>query len=101
MTIYYALNRSVSDVWIAVLAGAAGFALRRHGFPMGPLVLGLILGPMAEANLRRALAISEGGLFIFFTRPLSLLFLLLAVLTVAWPLVAERRRRVETLGANV
>ncbi len=89
----YALNQSVGDVWTAAIAGLAGFALRRYGFPMGPLVLALILGPMAESNLRRALALSEGSLDIFVTRPISLLFLGLALLTLGWPLVKQLRHR--------
>lgn len=87
----YALNQSVGDVWTAVIAGLAGFALRRYGFPMGPLVLALILGPMAESNLRRALALSEGSLDIFVTRPIALLFLALALLTLGWPLLKALR----------
>ncbi|HTU99313.1 MAG TPA: tripartite tricarboxylate transporter permease [Luteitalea sp.] len=85
----YALNQSTGDVWTAVAAGIFGFALRRQGFPMGPLVLGLILGPMAESNLRRALALSEGSLATFVTRPISLVFLVLAALTLLWPLFSK------------
>ena len=86
----YALNQSTADVWTAVGAGILGFAMRRQGFPMGPLVLGLILGPMAESNLRRALALSEGSLATFFVQPISLLFLVLAALTLLWPLFSKR-----------
>ena len=71
-------------------AGIFGFLLRQQGFPMGPLVLALILGPMAESNLRRALALSEGSLATFVTRPISLLFLVLAALTLLWPLISRR-----------
>jgi putative tricarboxylic transport membrane protein len=86
----YALNQSTGDVWTAVTAGVFGFLLRQQGFPMGPLVLALILGPMAESNLRRALALSEGSLATFVTRPISLLFLALAALTLLWPLISRR-----------
>lgn len=88
----YALNQSVADVWTSVGAGSVGFLLRRHGFPMGPLVLALILGPLAESNLRRALALSEGSLDIFVTRPIALGFLTLALVTLVWPLVRARRQ---------
>lgn len=87
----YALNQSVADVWIAVGAGIIGFALRRHDFPMGPLVLALILGPLAESNLRRALALSQGSLDIFVTRPIALGFLTLALVTLGWPLIKRLR----------
>jgi putative tricarboxylic transport membrane protein len=82
----YALNQSVADVWTAVIAGIFGFALRRMDFPMGPLVLALILGPMAESNLRRALTLSQGDPSILVTRPISLLFLVLTVASFLWPL---------------
>ena len=85
----YALNQSTGDVWTALIGGVLGFLLRQHGFPMGPLVLALILGPMAESNLRRALALSEGSLATFVTRPISLLFLALAALTLLWPLFSK------------
>ncbi len=87
----YALNQSTGDVWTALVAGVFGFLLRQQGFPMGPLVLALILGPMAESNLRRALALSEGSLATFVTRPISLLFLVLAALTLLWPLLSRRK----------
>lgn len=86
----YALNQSTGDVWTAIGAGVLGFALRQQGFPMGPLVLALILGPMAESNLRRALALSEGSVATLVTRPISLLFLVLAALTLLWPLFSKR-----------
>jgi putative tricarboxylic transport membrane protein len=89
----YALKQAPADVWTAVVAGGIGFVLRQQGFPMGPLVLALILGPMAESNLRRALALSEGSVAMFVTRPISLVFLLLAALTLAWPFIARRRAR--------
>ena len=96
----YALNQSVADVWTAVIAGGLGFILRRMDFPMGPLVLALILGPMAESNLRRALTLSQGDPSILLTRPISLLFLVLTAASFLWPLVAWWRgtRQQETDG---
>lgn len=87
----YALNQSTGDVWTALVAGVLGFALRQQGFPMGPLVLALILGPMAESNLRRALALSEGSVATLVMRPIALLFLVLAALTLLWPLFSSSR----------
>jgi putative tricarboxylic transport membrane protein len=58
---------------------------------MGPLVLALILGPMAESNLRRALTLSQGDVSILFTRPISLLFLVLTAASFLWPLIAWLR----------
>jgi putative tricarboxylic transport membrane protein len=86
----YALNTSVVDVCVMLVAGVAGFALRRSGFPMGPLVLALILGPMAESNFRRALVVSQGSLSIFVERPISLTLIVITAISLAWPLIRRR-----------
>jgi putative tricarboxylic transport membrane protein len=87
----YALNQSPVDVWVMLAAGCLGFVLRQARFPMGPLVLALILGPMAESNLRRALVLSQGDLSILVTRPIALLLLLITAVSLLWPLVGRRR----------
>jgi putative tricarboxylic transport membrane protein len=88
----YSLNRSLLDVALLYAVGALGLAMRELSLPLAPAVLGLVLGPMGEQQLRRALAISEGDLTVLVTRPLSaaLLGLAVAVLVVPW-LVARRR----------
>ena len=65
-------------------AGAAGFVLRQAGFPMGPLVLALILGPMAESNLRRALVLSQRDPTILVTRPIALTLLAITAISLIW-----------------
>lgn len=87
----YALNQSPVDVWVMLIAGGLGFLLRQARFPMGPLVLALILGPMAESNLRRALVISQGDLSIFVTRPIALVLLSVTAASLLWPLVRRRK----------
>ncbi|MEJ5228437.1 MAG: tripartite tricarboxylate transporter permease [Pseudothermotoga sp.] len=77
----YAINNSFLDLLIAIFAGVAGFFFRLLEVPLGPIVLALILGPMAEANLRRALILSGGKFSIFLTKPISLVLLLLSVFT--------------------
>jgi putative tricarboxylic transport membrane protein len=89
----YALNGSVADVWVMLGAGVLGFVLRQARFPMGPLVLGLILGPMAESNLRRALVVSQGDPSIFLTRPIAAVLLAATVVSLAWPIVTRRATR--------
>ena len=61
--------------------------------PVAPCVVGLILGPLAEQQFRRALAISQGDLSVFFTHPISLLLLAIAALLVLVPVVLRRRAR--------
>ena len=56
----YAVNADPLDLVLLLVIGLLGFAMRRFGWPVAPAVIGLILGPVAETNLRRALAIGEG-----------------------------------------
>lgn len=101
----YSLSNSVVDVLIMYAIGVLGFFMRRFGFPVGPAVLGVILMPLAEAQFRRALAISQGDPTIFFTRPLSLGLLLVAGLALVLPylpaLIARLRGRKPAAGRVV
>ncbi|MEZ5393765.1 MAG: hypothetical protein R2724_13120 [Bryobacterales bacterium] len=67
--------------------------MRRVDVPLGPLVLGLILGPMMEANLQRALILSRGDWFGALSRPITLFFLIATIVSLAWPLLQARRNR--------
>jgi putative tricarboxylic transport membrane protein len=89
----YTLNRSLLDVGLLYAAGALGLAMRVFGFPLVPAVLGLVLGPMAEQQFRRAAAISEGDLTVFVTRPISAALLAAALVVLVAPLLVERWRR--------
>ncbi|GIV17427.1 MAG: C4-dicarboxylate ABC transporter permease [Armatimonadota bacterium] len=87
----YAINNSLFDVGVMFLFGIVGWALRQAGFPIAPLVLGLILGRMTEENFRRALILSGGSWSIFVSRPLSAILLLLAVASVTFSVWQSRR----------
>jgi putative tricarboxylic transport membrane protein len=92
----YSLNNSVFDVGLMYLIGMVGFVMRRVDIPVAPAIIGVILGPMAEQQFRRTLAISQGDPSIFFTRPISATLLLLAVLAVlAVPLARAYRARMQ------
>ena len=86
----YSLNGSLFDVGLMYGIGLVGFAMRRLDVPVAPAVIGLILGPLAEQQLRRALAIAEGNAAVFFTRPLSAALLLLAVAALLLPWLLRR-----------
>jgi putative tricarboxylic transport membrane protein len=75
----YSVNSQVFDIFLAAGFGALGFVFKRLDCPPGPLVLGMILGPTLEENMRRALLMSRGNAEIFLTSPISLIMLLLAV----------------------
>ncbi len=88
----YAVKNSMFDVYVCLAFGILGWLLRRNGFPTAPLVLAMILGKMAETNFRQAL-LSEGTWTVFFTNPLSLLLLIIAVISLVWPLISEYRKK--------
>ena len=79
----FALNNRVTDLYLLGFVGLFGYALRALDYPLAPLVLGVILGPIAETNLRRAL-MTDADWTMFLTRPVSLLFLIAAAASVAW-----------------
>jgi putative tricarboxylic transport membrane protein len=94
----YAVNADPLDLVILLVLGLLGFAMRRFGWPVAPAVIGLILGPIAETNLRRALAISDGDLSVLVGSWFSRVVLLVALLAVALPpLLKMARRRGEAL----
>ena len=93
----YSLHQSAVDLVMLYVFGLLGFMMRRWGFPVAPAVIGLILGPLAESQFRKALAISQGDPSVFFTHPISatLLALTAALVLVPWiyRIVRERRER--------
>lgn len=78
----YSINNNVWDVWVTIVFGLLGYAFYKLGCEAAPLVLGFILGPMMEENLRRALLLSRGDPMVFVSSPLSCTFLVLSVLMV-------------------
>jgi putative tricarboxylic transport membrane protein len=88
----YSLNGSRADVVTACVLGALGFGLRWAGFSLGPVLLGVVLGPLIEQEFRRALAMSGGDFSVFVTRPIALGILTLSVLALSVPFLRGRRR---------
>jgi putative tricarboxylic transport membrane protein len=89
----YALNGVRTDLWVLLSIGVLGFLMRRFGYPVAPAVIGLILGPVAEEQLRRTLAISQGDATALVSSPFAAtLYALLAVAAVL-TLVGRRRGR--------
>ncbi len=68
----YSVSNSIIDVWIMLLMGGLGYALRKFGYDLAPIALGLVLGPMLELSLRQSLALSGGDYGIFLERPIAL-----------------------------
>jgi putative tricarboxylic transport membrane protein len=89
----YALRNDMADVWLTMLFGVLGFFMRRYDLPIPPLVMGVILGPMAESYFLTSMVANAGDLSVFVTRPVSAVVLALAALMLVWPLVKSARRR--------
>ncbi len=87
----YALANSVTDVWVMLAAGFLGLLFRWVEVPLGPLVLGLILGPMMESNLRRALILSRGDWSSIFLRPIVAFLIAATVFSLVWPIIQRYR----------
>lgn len=77
----YAIDNNPSDVMVTLAFGAIGWLMQRNGFPVSPLVLAVILGGMMESNFRRSLVMAQGHLGFALTRPIALVILALAALT--------------------
>ncbi len=89
----YSINNAPFDVVITGIFGLAGYWLMKHGFEPAPMMLGFILGPLMEDNLRRAMVIARGDATIFLTRPVSAALLALATVLVIFALLPKIRRR--------
>ena len=76
----YSVNNSSFEIYLTALFGIFGFVCMKLGFPPAPMLLGYVLGPMMEENLRRSMLTSGGDPSVFVTRPLSLVFIIATVL---------------------
>jgi putative tricarboxylic transport membrane protein len=81
----YGISNSVMDLVLLYGIGIIAMFMRRFDFPVAPVVIGMILGPMAEQAMRQALTISQGDWTTFVTRPVSLCILLVALVALAGP----------------
>jgi putative tricarboxylic transport membrane protein len=89
----YSLHQSAVDLLTLYVFGLLGFMMRRWGFPVAPAVIGLILGPLAESQFRRALAISQGDPMVFLTHPISATILAATALLAVGPPIYRLLRR--------
>lgn len=88
----FAVNNTLTDVIAVFVAASIGYILTKLQFPLPPVVLGMVLGPLAETSLRQSLLISGGSFSIFLTRPLAALFLAIALLSVAFSVLRRGKR---------
>jgi len=91
----FAINNSLFDVEMMLLFGIIGYVFNKLQIPEAPMVIGIILGPMVESNLRRALILSKGSMLIFVEKPISLLFLVFTVLSIVWPFLVKKYKEMK------
>ena len=96
----YALNNTMQGVFVLLLFGVIGYALVKAGFPLAPLILGLILGDQIEVNLVRSI-MTDGNLWLFVTRPISAGLLLASAASVAFALWQRSHHRKKTVAEEV
>lgn len=88
----YAVNNRVFDIWVLLAFGFIGFILKVNGYPLAPLILGIILGPMMEGNFRRAV-MTNSDFSLFITRPISAFLLVAGVISVAYALYSNEKMK--------
>jgi putative tricarboxylic transport membrane protein len=95
----YGINNNLLDVWIMFIFGFLGYAMEKYGFPLTPLVLGIILGPIAEKALFKGMMIYD-SFWPFLTRPIGGTLLFFAILSSFYPTIrniVERKKRVASV----
>lgn len=82
----FSMNNTMFDVYILLIFGVIGYFMKKLNIPISPIILGIILGPMIEENFRRAMILNEGSLSFLYERPITLIFIILAFLTITSPI---------------
>jgi len=88
----FSLNNALYDVTVALSFGVIGYFMKRWEYPGAPLVLGIILGPLAEENLNRALLVSNNNWSVLIQRPISLTFLILSLASIGIAIYSARKK---------
>ena len=88
----FAIASRTFDVWVMLVFGLIGYAMRELGYPIAPMILGIVLGDILDKSLRRGLVLSDGDLTPFFTRPISAVLWVTAAAIVLFSIPVVRRR---------
>jgi putative tricarboxylic transport membrane protein len=87
----YGMRQSVFDLFLLWVIGVVGVLMRRFDFPIAPVIVGMILGPISEKNLLRALEIAQGDWTVFVRQPICLTLLVVTLLVLVLPRIMRRR----------
>jgi putative tricarboxylic transport membrane protein len=83
----YSARNSLTDLWMIVIFGVVGYLFERYRFPIAPMVLGCILGPVAETSFMTSMIAYQNDWAIFFTRPISGVVMAFTILALLYPLI--------------
>lgn len=95
----FAVNNNIFDVYVMLAFGVVGFLLNKLGIPLTPLVLGVVLGPILEDNLRTTITMSHGEWSFFFSRPIAMFFIVITVLSIGFQQWKERKKTRQNVSA--
>jgi putative tricarboxylic transport membrane protein len=91
----YSLRHSFFDLWISLLFGVIGYLMRKFEFPVAPMVLATVLAKLMETSFMQSLVMSKGSPLIFFTRPISIAFILLTVISIVSGILLRRKTKAQ------
>ncbi|MEH7237169.1 tripartite tricarboxylate transporter permease [Bacillus sp. JJ1562] len=98
----YTVRNSFFDIIVMVIFGVIGYLLERFKFPLATIILGVVLGPIAESQFRRSVQMSDGDFTIFLTRPISVTLIVVSILMLFFPLVSDYiKKRKKTNNTNI
>lgn len=98
----YTVRNSFFDIIIMVIFGIIGYLLERFKFPLATIILGIVLGPIAESQFRRSVQMADGDYSIFFTRPISVTLIVISLLMLFFPLVSDyMKKRKKNKNTNI
>lgn len=90
----YSVSRQINDLWVLIVFGLLGYVLRKANYPLAPLVIGFVLGPIFESNVRRTVLVSQGEFLTYLqTRPITLTVLCVIAIFIALPLIQRATHR--------
>jgi Uncharacterized protein conserved in bacteria len=95
----YSINNNVFDIWLTLIFGWAGYLLRLFRFEPAPLLIGFVLGPMMEEQLRRAMLLSRGDASVFLTRPISGVLIAVTLALLVWSITSALRNQRRARGS--
>jgi putative tricarboxylic transport membrane protein len=97
----YAATNTMFAIWVMLMFGVLGYFLDRTKVPLGPFVIGFVLAPLAEKELRSGLMITDGSYAPLFTRPLCLVFMVCSLLLLVWPIYKHiQEHRADSIGGR-